>query len=668
MSNRPFVQVRVRLILCLLAFSFFAITADAGSALKRLPNASYMQPYSTTLQSSFGTPPYTYSLTSGTLPPGITLGQSGNITGTPTTTGTWSFQITATDSSQPPQQQTVPYQLSVLMGLDLYGGLTALPSPNGASGYFRVEKNASGRWLFVSPLGNYFWMLASYCETPASLQTTPTNVLNVKYGGNKTNWGSHNNSRLLSWQFNTIGEYASTYVEPVNTGGSHSNANPVKLPFIPLINAMPSMWVHPTLAAGGSIPEAPKNMILGVPLSIMVYRGGRMTDMFDPKVSTAYHNILIYQNTVSYTDGFASTPWILGITPDDTDYLFGLKNRGDAPFSAHPNIGFIAAVNKFDYTGLGSFLDPVLYTKYAWTCGKAGIDFGYGVGQGYLDHKYGTIAALNAAWGTSGFYTSFCDAGGYGVGTGVLDEDGRHTTWMGHDSGSRYVAYVLNGTSAGVVTDVNQFVYDYAHKYMSIAVSSIRAVDTHHMIFSPASLGGDGYEDRPQVLQAFSDAGVSVFQMSASPTGDLSGLKATYDLIGKPIYLWYAVIANNDSALHGYTSTQGVPDYGTQAARGTQYGLDLNSFLAATATNGDNYMLGIDWWEHTDGNFFEKTNWGLVTDRDNAYNSIEDVNYQVRDSSGYLTEPEDRSYGNFITPVTATNSSILQQLIYEGQH
>ena len=215
---------------------------------------------------------------------------------------------------------------------------------------------------------------------------------------------------------------------------------------------------------------------------------------------------------------------------------------------------------------------------------------------------------------------------------------------------------------------MNQFVYDYAYKYSHTAITAIRTYDSHHLIFSPAALGAGGYEDRPQVLQAFSDAGMNVFQMSASVTGDFSGYRATYDLIGKPIYSWYAIIANADSALYGYVSTQGVPDYGTQANRGIHYGLDLYSFLAATATNGDNYMLGIDWWEHTDGNFVEKTNWGLVTDRDNAYNSIEDVNYQVRDSGGYLTVPEDRSYGDFITPVTATNSSILQQLIYEGQH
>ena len=204
---------------------------------KPLAGAFYMQPYSTTLQSSFGTPPYTYALTSGGLPPGITLNQSGNITGTPTSTGSWSFQVRVTDSSPTHVQRIAQYSLPASIGRDIYGGLTAMPSPNGASGYFRVEKN-DGRWLFVSPLGNYFWMLASYVESPAFLQATPTNVLTLKYGGNKTNWCVHQSQRLQSWQFNTIGEYATTYCLPVNTNGNHSNASPQKMPFIALINAL----------------------------------------------------------------------------------------------------------------------------------------------------------------------------------------------------------------------------------------------------------------------------------------------------------------------------------------------------------------------------------------------------------------------------------------------
>src|ERR1039458_7086214 len=452
MSNRPFVQVRVRLILCLLAFSFFAITADAGSAIKWLPSASYMQPYSTTLQSSFGTPPYTYSLTSGTLPPGITLGQSGNITGTPTTTGTWSFQITATDSSQPPQQQTVPYQLSVLMGLDLYGGLTAMPSPNGATGYFRVEKDPNNRWLFVSPLGNYFWLQSVYATYSAFLQRP---AVTNKYGGNWTLWYTHRNQRLLSWGFNTLGEYNMQQGLPIDVNGGH-NANSVKLPFIAEINAMTAMRGSP---ARYGISEPPKDIVPGVPATTYkLWRGSRMTDMFDPKLTIAYHNVVAYQNSRVYDPahgGFNSIPWLIGLTTDDTDVLFGIKE------TSNPNVGYMVAVVKPQYTAAENRgvtpVDPKLYSKYAW------VDM--------LRAKYGTIQALNVAWRSN--YTSFDDDGGYGAGTGLLDEDGRHTAWLGND------AVDLSSARPAVKVDMNAFVYRYAYQYAKAAVDAIRAYDQH---------------------------------------------------------------------------------------------------------------------------------------------------------------------------------------------
>jgi len=522
-----------------------------------------------------------------------------------------------------------------------------------------VEKSANNRWLFVDPLGNYFWLMSQYTETTSWFQTTPVNVLQTKYGGNKTNWAIQQNSRLLSWNFNTIGEYAIDYVLPVNTNGFYNNANPVKLPFIVLMNAMVDMHNYPAMLG---IAEAPKSMITGVPSNITVWRGSVMTDMFDPKVTAAYTNEVTLQNSgylsrpAYYTNGL-NTPWIVGITTDDTDYLFGLKNSGSDPVSPHPNTGYIAAVTKFDYTGIWSGTDMVLHSKYAWTCGQAGIDFGFGVGKGYLDSKYGTIAALNTAWGTTNFYTSFCDAGGYGVGTGVLDEDGRHL-WVGTD------AYNQVGMSAGMLTDINQFAYWYAYHYAHTAVTAIRTVDTHHLIFGPASLGADGYEDRAQNLQGLSDGGIQVLCLSASHTaGFFTGLKATYDLIGKPAFLWYAVTANADSALYPYVQAQpGVPDVATQALRGARYTSDLNAFLGLQGTNGDYYMMGIDWWADSDTNPLEKANWGLISDRDNAYDGIHDVDVSVPDGS-YMTVPEDRNYGDVTTPVTETNLGILQQLI-----
>ena len=44
-------------------------------------------------------PPYTFAQTGGTLPPGLTLSNGGVLSGTPTTAGSYTFLVTATDSS-----------------------------------------------------------------------------------------------------------------------------------------------------------------------------------------------------------------------------------------------------------------------------------------------------------------------------------------------------------------------------------------------------------------------------------------------------------------------------------------------------------------------------------------------------------------------------------------
>lgn len=55
--------------------------------------------YSTLLTASGGTAPYTFAVTAGGLPPGITLAANGQYSGTATTAGTYNWTVTATDSA-----------------------------------------------------------------------------------------------------------------------------------------------------------------------------------------------------------------------------------------------------------------------------------------------------------------------------------------------------------------------------------------------------------------------------------------------------------------------------------------------------------------------------------------------------------------------------------------
>jgi hypothetical protein len=86
-----------------LCFGDDGVTAGAGGALAlACPTsiaASVGEAYSYTYVATGGTAPYTFSVVSGTLPPGLTLDEdTGVLSGTPTTAGSYSFGVQVTDA------------------------------------------------------------------------------------------------------------------------------------------------------------------------------------------------------------------------------------------------------------------------------------------------------------------------------------------------------------------------------------------------------------------------------------------------------------------------------------------------------------------------------------------------------------------------------------------
>lgn len=82
-----------------------------------LPNGTASQAYSASInQASGGIAPYTYAVTAGALPAGVTVNSaSGALSGTPTVTGNFSFTLTATDStSGTPGQAARSYTLAIV--------------------------------------------------------------------------------------------------------------------------------------------------------------------------------------------------------------------------------------------------------------------------------------------------------------------------------------------------------------------------------------------------------------------------------------------------------------------------------------------------------------------------------------------------------------------------
>jgi len=73
----------------------------------------------TTLQAVGGLPPLSWSVASGSLPPGLSLAPVGTISGTPTAAGAFLFSARVTDSSAPQQTATHSYTISVPLPLQV---------------------------------------------------------------------------------------------------------------------------------------------------------------------------------------------------------------------------------------------------------------------------------------------------------------------------------------------------------------------------------------------------------------------------------------------------------------------------------------------------------------------------------------------------------------------
>ncbi len=122
--------------------SAFVIGAPLSVVTTSLPNGTFGMAYpSTTLQAQNGTSPYSWSVTAGSLPAGLTLSGAGVISGTPTGFGPSTFTVTVTDSGTP--VQTATQQFTITIGA---GGPGSITSTSGSG------QSATINTSFGSPL------------------------------------------------------------------------------------------------------------------------------------------------------------------------------------------------------------------------------------------------------------------------------------------------------------------------------------------------------------------------------------------------------------------------------------------------------------------------------------------------------------------------------------
>jgi len=78
-----------------------------------LPNGRVKDAYLQTLTAVGGVGTLTFTVSSGTLPPGLTMATDGTISGIPTASGLYTFSVDATDSGTPASVDTQALQILV---------------------------------------------------------------------------------------------------------------------------------------------------------------------------------------------------------------------------------------------------------------------------------------------------------------------------------------------------------------------------------------------------------------------------------------------------------------------------------------------------------------------------------------------------------------------------
>jgi len=347
--------------------------------------------------------------------------------------------------------------------LDQYGGSTLLKCNGGARGKFYTEKK-DDRWWLCTPAGNVFWAMGVYNVVPDN----STDLFGVNHyalvaarykSGPATNgllnWSIHTARRLKSWGFNTLDMYAYSWILPWSDQGNMLPKDPAT-GVATITEKMPAVTSaikpsHYALYNVNNWADQPvKDLMTGIKST--VYSGWRavVADYYDERFAT-----WLGANLMNRPPPSVNADWLLGVVVDDTDYLYWAGAGTDfatVPAGKNaPHGGWLALVTSplqgaGKYNGANQiFTDARVYTKL-----RLGT---------YLEGKYGTIDALNAAWGSS--YTSFLSTGNVVTGEEVAGGDGVATT-LNHRLSQvpvsvRSVQVLLNGKAVAGDNGAGQF-------------------------------------------------------------------------------------------------------------------------------------------------------------------------------------------------------------------
>ena len=283
-------------------------------------------------------------------------------------------------------------------------------------------------------------------------------------------------------------------------------------------------------------------------------------------------------------------------------------------------------------------------------------------------------------------------SGGWGIGTGLMDEDGRNTSWLGSNAvcvrpvadantpgTASYACRKGNparnpapNANANFAADITAWDAQFAAQYFSSVRSAFKSANPNLLLFSPETTGTWDAPPAREILQAanqYSDVLFTVaFTNQPTPSvGQQKYLYYTQYFAGPMFNLAYLTACQDSATAEVENSTcQNVFHQASQAARGQQWETTIQNMLTQPSFNNTYQWVGISWWQlhDNDGPDNPVNNWGLKTANDNAYDGHEAVKASVPCSpplEKLTCGGEKKEYGDLITPVKRANKAWIEK-------
>jgi hypothetical protein len=261
---------------------------------------------------------------------------------------------------------------------------------------------------------------------------------------------------------------------------------------------------------------------------------------------------------------------------------------------------------------------------------------------------------------------------GWMYGTGLMDEDGRHTVWLGSNAVCLSPAAACDGrdnpratANPRVAADLDEWVTQFSAQYFSTLNRHLKAAAPHVLYFGADTVGTWGVPPRKEILEGAAPYvdGLFTTWFGDQPTEEIAisqYLYLTRFWGDKPLMNFVTLHAQRDSAMARYDNARCCFGLETQVQRGQQWRTIVSKMLNTPSSNNSYQWVGIVWWSSHDfnGNNGEYTDWGLKTTSDNAYDGHEAGSTIVPCSpplQGLQCGGETRNYGDAITAVKDAN-------------